>query len=100
MAKVAVLSARTVQTVRKPGMYLDGRGLYLRVGPGGSKSWIYRFTLDGKVRDMGLGPYPDVSLAGAREKAELCRRIRLDGTDPIADRQVSRERAKLDVAPV
>jgi hypothetical protein len=44
MAQVAVLSARTVQSLREPGMYLDGRGLYLRIGPAGNKSWIYRFA--------------------------------------------------------
>ena len=98
MAKVAVLSARTVQTVRKPGMYLDGHGLYLRIGPGGSKSWIYRFALGGKTRDMGLGPYPDISLAEARDRAAAQRKLRLDGQDPIADRQASRQRAKLGAA--
>jgi Arm DNA-binding domain len=98
MAKVAVLSARTVQTLRKPGMYLDGRGLYLRIGPGGNKSWIYRFALDGKTRDMGLGPSPDISLAEARERAAAQRKLRLDGTDPIAARQAGRQQAKLDAA--
>jgi integrase len=98
MAKVAVLSARTVQTLRKPGMYLDGRGLYLRIGPGGNKSWIYRFALGGKTRDMGLGPSPDISLAEARERAAAQRKLRLDGTDPIAARQAGRQQAKLDAA--
>src|SRR5271169_58858 len=96
MAKVAVLSARTVQTLREPGMYLDGRGLYLRIGPGGNKSWIYRFALAGKTRDMGLGPYPDIPLAEARERATECRRLRLSGTDPIAARKAGRMAAKLD----
>jgi hypothetical protein len=100
MAKVAVLSARTVQTLREPGMYLDGRGLYLRIGPARNKSWIYRFALGGKTRDMGLGPYPDISLAEARERAAAQRKLRLDGQDPIADRQASRQRAKLDDARV
>ncbi len=36
------LSARTAQTVKRPGMYADGKGLYLRIGPAGSKSWVYR----------------------------------------------------------
>jgi integrase len=98
MAKVAVLSARTVQTLRKPGMYLDGRGLYLRIGPAGNKSWIYRFALGGKTRDMGLGPSPDISLAEARERATAQRKLRLDGTDPIAARQAGRQRAKLSAA--
>src|SRR5215472_6488428 len=98
MAKVALLSARAVQTLRKPGMYLDGRGLYLRIGPGGNKSWIYRFALGGKTRDMGLGPYPDIALAEARERAATQRKLRLDGTDPIAARQAGQQQAKLDAA--
>src|SRR5215472_11007170 len=98
MAKVALLSARAVQTLRKPGMYLDGRGLYLRIGPGGNKSWIYRFALGGKTRDMGLGPYPDIALAEARERAAAQRKLRLDGTDPIAARRAGQQQAKLDAA--
>jgi integrase len=100
MAKVALLSARTVQTLRKPGMYLDGRGLYLRIGPGGNKSWIYRFALGGKTRDMGLGPYPDIPLAEARERAAAQRKLRLDGTDPIAARQAGKHQARLDAVKV
>ena len=98
MAKVAVLSARTVQTLREPGMYLDGRGLYLRIGPARNKSWIYRFALGGKTRDMGLGPYPDISLAEARDRAAAQRKLRLDGQDPIAARHAGRQQAKLDAA--
>jgi integrase len=81
-------------------MYLDGRGLYLRIGPGGNKSWIYRFALGGKTRDMGLGPYPDIPLAEARERVAAQRRLRLDGTDPIAARQAGRQHARLDAAKV
>jgi integrase len=98
MTKVALLSARAVQTLRKPGMHLDGRGLYLRIGPRGNKSWIYRFALGGKTRDMGLGPYPDIALAEARERAATQRKLRLDGTDPIAARQAGQQQAKLDAA--
>jgi len=98
MAKAATLSARAVQTLHKPGMHLDGRGLYLRIGPGGSKSWVYRFALAGKTRDMGLGPYPEISLAEAREQAAAQRKLRLDGTDPIAVRQAGRQQAKLNSA--
>ena len=47
----------------------DGGGLYLQVAPAGSKSWIFRFSLAGKRREMGLGPYPGVSLAAARQLA-------------------------------
>lgn len=55
----------------QPAEYLlaDGRGgLYLRVLPSGAKSWLYRYSLDGKKRKLSLGLYPDTSLAEAREK--------------------------------
>jgi hypothetical protein len=50
--------------------------LYLQIRPGGARSWIYRFTLNGRTRDMGLGPLANVSLVKARSKAaaELVRR--------------------------
>src|SRR5215472_14332003 len=96
------LTARAVQTVRAPAgktkMLADGRGLYLRIGPTGTKSWVYRFTLDGKLHDMGLGQYPDISLAEARERAMTQRRVRLDGQDPIEVRKTSRLAEKLATA--
>jgi integrase len=96
------LSARMVQTATaipsKSRMLADGKGLYLRIGPTGSKSWIYRYQDDGKQHDLGLGPYPDISLAAARERATAQRRLRLDGQDPVATRRAGRDRAKLAVA--
>jgi integrase len=79
-------------------MLADGRGLYLRIGPSGSKSWVYRFALEGKLHDMGLGPYPDISLAEARERAMAQRKMRLDGRDPIEARNASRVAARLNAA--
>jgi integrase len=87
------LTARGVQTAKAPGMYLDGQGLHLRIGKAGNKSWVYRFTTTGRVRDMGLGPYPDISLAEAREKTMVQRKLRLDGLDPISVRQAARVKA-------
>ena len=49
------LSTRRVQTTKKPGRYGDGNGLWLQVTPAGVKSWLFRYTLDGKARAMGLG---------------------------------------------
>lgn len=96
------LSARTVQTAKAPAgkskMLSDGRGLYLRIGPSGSKSWVFRFALEGKLHDMGLGPYPDISLAEARERATTQRKVRLDGRDPIEARNATRMAARLDAA--
>ena len=69
-----------------PGLYSDGGGLYLQVGPSGSKSWILRFMLHGRARAMGLGPVHTISLAEARELALECRKLLLQGKDPIEER--------------
>ena len=49
------LSAVEVKGISRKGMYHDGGGLYLQVSAGGAKSWIYRFMLDGRPREMGEG---------------------------------------------
>jgi integrase len=69
-----------------PGKHPDGANLWLQVGPSGSRSWYLRFTLNGRTREMGLGPYPLVSLSEARDKAMVQRRLLLDRIDPIAAR--------------
>jgi len=50
-----------------PGRYHDGGGLYLVVGIGVARSWIFRFRRDGKLHDYGLGPVHSVSLSAARQ---------------------------------
>ena len=62
----------------KPGRYGDGKGLYLLVGPGGSKSWVLRVQVDGRRRDYGLGSLDIVSLSDARTKAAEGRRAGKD----------------------
>ncbi|MDP6819638.1 MAG: Arm DNA-binding domain-containing protein [Alphaproteobacteria bacterium] len=63
------LSARAVESTKKVGLIADGGGLYLQVSKSGAKSWIFKFMLNGRAREMGLGSSKAVSLAGAREKA-------------------------------
>src|SRR5438046_5414130 len=92
------LSARTAQAAKAPGMYPDGAGLYLRIGPTGAKSWIYRYRSDGRRHDLGLGPYPDISLADARERATAQRRLKLDGHDPLMIRRTGRDQERLAAA--
>lgn len=58
----------------------------LVVKPSGAKSWVLRYQLNGRRRDMGLGPYPEVTLAAAREKALAARRHLVDGIDPLTVR--------------
>jgi integrase len=60
-------------------------------GAGAAKSWIFRFALAGKTRDMGLGRYPTVSLDRARELAERYRRLVAEGRDPIKVRDEERK---------
>lgn len=76
--------------LKKVGLYGDGAGLWLKVTEGASRSWIFRYTSEGRERWMGLGPYPDVSLNEAREKAaEMRKRVR-GGIDPLAEKQAQR----------
>ena len=86
MARIRVLTAVKIKQNLTPGMYADGLGLYLKVRTGNSKSWIFRYRTGGRLRDMGLGPFHTVSLAEAREKAEVCRVMRLKGLDPLEER--------------
>jgi len=76
------LSAKSVRSIGEPGRYGDGNGLYLQVGPTGTKARVFRYKVDGRERFMGFGSVELVSLAEAREKAQEARRALLDGTDP------------------
>ncbi len=79
-------------------MYADGLGLYLKVRDGNSKSWIFRYRTGGKLRDMGLGPFHTVSLAEARDKAEVCRAMRLKGLDPLGERLKKHQAKTIEAA--
>ena len=69
-----------------PGRYSDGNGLILAVTRIGSRSWVQRITIDGKRRDIGLGGYPTVTLAQAREAAVANRALVRHGGNPLAHR--------------
>src|SRR6185437_1059997 len=96
------LTALRVARVKKPGLYADGGGLYLQVtGDGKSrvaKSWLYRFTLRGRVRDMGLGPLGSAGLAEASSAADEARKLCRRGVDPIERRQAVRDVERLAAA--
>ncbi len=81
------LSPLKVRTLKRKGLHADGGGLYLRVSNSGTKGWIFRFGTNGKLRDHGLGPVHTVGLAEARELAHECRKLRLQGIDPIAHKR-------------
>jgi integrase len=92
------LTALKVEKAKKPGMYADGGGLYLRVTREGARNWVLRFMLDRKPRWMGLGPLALYGLAEARARALDARRQRYEGIDPIEARRAERARLRLDVA--
>lgn len=79
-----------------PGYHCDGGGLYFQVAPAGSKSWIFRFSLNGRRREMGLGSFPTISLGAAREAASEARKLISAGTDPIEAHRSRRLQKKLD----
>lgn len=72
------------------GKYADGQGLWLIKPSKISGKWILRLSVGGKRREMGLGRWPDVSIAEARERSAQARRTLRDGTDPIVERQKER----------
>jgi len=65
-------------------------GLYLQVTGSGARSWVLRAMVAGKRRDMGLGGFPDVTVAQAREKARAARQRLEEGIDPIEERKQAR----------
>jgi integrase len=81
------------------GMHADGGGLYLQVTKTASgqlnKSWLFRFAIGGRERQMGLGSVTEVKLADARRKAADCRQQRLEGIDPIEARESARRLAEV-----
>jgi integrase len=77
------LNARQVATLSKHGRHSDGGNLYLVVGPGDAKRWVFLYRAMGRLREMGLGSTKAVSLARAREKAALARAQLADGLDPL-----------------
>jgi integrase len=81
------LSALKIANLTKPGRYCDGNGLWLQVAPGGTKSWVFRYHVDGKRHEVGLGSTALVSLADARAAAQAHRQQVHGGHDPLLERQ-------------
>lgn len=87
---MAKLNPKQVENLSEPGTYEDGDGLRLVVKPSGRKSWIFRFQLAGRRREMGLGSFPEVSLKKARQDASFKRSQLSDGIDPLTARDLAR----------
>jgi len=90
------LTEAKIRMLTKIGLHHDGAGLYLQIRPGGARSWIYRYRLNFKTRDQGLGALADVSLVSARNKASAARALVKEGIDPI---EHTRAQAVIPAAP-
>jgi len=96
MARVTKrLTALEVEKTKAPGMYADGGGLYLRVTPEGTKSWVLRYMVNHRPRWMGLGAVPLCGLREARAKALEARRKLDRGIDPIDARRAEKPYASI-----
>lgn len=95
---IHTLSAIGVSKLKTPGYHSDGGGLYLQISPAGTKSWIFRFKLNGRVREMGLGSMRGLGLADARTSAADCRKQLAAGVDPIEARNAAKAQDRLEAA--
>ncbi|MFN3765194.1 MAG: tyrosine-type recombinase/integrase [Aliihoeflea sp.] len=95
-------SALEVKRAMRPGLHAVGGvpGLCLQIAPSGAKSWILRVLVNGRRREIGVGGYPDVMLAEARERARSIRMQIRDGIDPVADRRLRRAAQRARVTAV
>lgn len=99
--KAKELSALTVARLKAPGRHAVGGvdGLYLR-NIGNSRAWVLRIKIDQRRSDIGLGPYPEVSLADARDAARTERRKVREGVDPVQQRIAARSAQRAQKAGV
>lgn len=100
--KAPELGPLAVSRLKEPGFHAVGgvAGLYLQVLPSGGRSWVLRAMIAGRRRDMGLGGFPDVTLAGARDAARKAREKIEDGIDPIEDRRARKSALRAEAAKV
>ena len=88
------LTVNQVKSLKATGFYSDGHGLTLRVDDNLNKRWFQRITIDGKQHNIGMGSYPEIGLAEARNTALGNLATVRQGRDPIADKRVARATAK------
>ena len=98
--KAKDLGPLEVSRLIEPKLHFVGgvSGLALQITPSGARCWVLRVAVGGKRRHMGLGGYPDVTLAGAREAALAARAQISEGIDPVAERQAKRSALAAAVA--
>lgn len=90
MARINLLTARQVNTL-KEGSHSDGGNLYLRVRSANSRAWVFRYKINGKVTELGLGSVVSRTLIQVRELAGKMRNALANGNDPADLIRVKRE---------
>ncbi|CAA9493976.1 MAG: Integrase [uncultured Sphingomonadaceae bacterium] len=90
------LSSRRVETLKTPGWYGDGGGLWLRIDQNGSKRWVFAWERNKRRREMGLGSTASISLVKAREAAADARKLIAQGLDPIEERDTAERAARAE----
>jgi len=92
------LSVKKIARLNEPGRYFDRDNLYLQVRNEANKSWLMRYTLDGRERWCGLGPLRTLDLEDARARCRKFRQMLLDGIDPIEYKRQRRAAKRLEDA--
>ena len=92
------LNSLAMKKLTKPGRYGDGGGLWLQVRDAEHRSWLLRYKVDGRERQLGLGPVDLVSLAEAREAALAARKLVFQGVDPIEQRKATKLARRAEAA--
>lgn len=96
--RLTVATVKALAAKRTLGKHADGDGLYLVVTPTGTVSWSFRYMLNGRPREMGLGPLRDIGLSHARQLALQARGLKRQGADPIEARKAQRQGAAVVAA--
>ena len=83
------LTVLQIERLHVSGKHPVGDGLYLQITGTGTKSWLFRYRLRGRRREMGLGPFPLIGTAAARETVLDCRRHLAASRDPLEERRTA-----------
>ena len=81
---------RSLKPSEKPFKVSDSHSLYLLVNPGGSRLWYLKYRINGKESRLGLGAYPEVSLANARQQRDGIRKLLAQNINPAQQRSAER----------
>jgi len=98
VGKLTPPAVNAIKRKGKPGYTADGGGLYLQISKFGTATWCFRYRVNGRLREAGLGSLDTWTLAEARDRARKFRQQRDDGLDPIEERRISRAQERLEAA--